>query len=258
HIDFRPFKKGVNIAEQKDREEQAEASREVISYSLKNRLTGKVVELPYAQYMAEFKSYPRTDWEIIETKMTESEVEHTKISDFIIYGPDDEDVTDQLLTNPNPYFLLICHKLYYDSAKSVEVEVSDTTAVIADTVIIGTDTSFVYEPKITTRRVNKRVFEWDKNFLDRFTSIILPFTKEAEAVGVKSVIVIGGADTGMITDFKDATGIDFTACSADDILLKTIIRSNPGIVLMKQGQILDKWHYRHLPSFDQVQAKYIK
>ena len=43
---------------------------------------------------------------------------------------------------------------------------------------------------------------------------------------------------------------------ADDILLKTIVRSNPGIVLMKDGKILDKWHYKKLPAFEDVQANY--
>lgn len=258
HTDFRPFKKGVDIAAQKELEEHAEASREVISYTLKNRLSGKIVEIPYNQYMAEFKSYPRADWEITDTKMTDLEVEHTKISDFIIYGPDDEDVTDQLLENPSPFFLIVCHKLYQHGSEVRDVQVSETMVVPADTVISETDTTFTYDTATITNTVKQTTYLWDEDYLARFKANVLPVLETAAQDGVKSVIVIGGADTGMINDFKKAAGIDFTACSADDILLKTIVRSNPGVVLMKEGVLLDKWHYRHLPSYTQIKADHIK
>ena len=45
---------------------------------------------------------------------------------------------------------------------------------------------------------------------------------------------------------------------ADDILLKTIVRSNPGPVLMKGGVILNKWHYRKLPDFEAVNEAHLK
>ena len=34
----------------------------------------------------------------------------------------------------------------------------------------------------------------------------------------------------------------------DGTTLKTIIRSNPGMILLKEGNIVDKWHYRHFPT----------
>ena len=40
----------------------------------------------------------------------------------------------------------------------------------------------------------------------------------------------------------------------DQTVLKTIIRSNPGYVLVKEGTILGKWHYNDTPSAEEVQS----
>lgn len=37
---------------------------------------------------------------------------------------------------------------------------------------------------------------------------------------------------------------------ADETLLKTIVRANPGILLLHQGTIIGKWHWRIMPKLD--------
>lgn len=45
---------------------------------------------------------------------------------------------------------------------------------------------------------------------------------------------------------------------ADATVLKTVIRSNPGLVLLKGPVVVDMWHYNDIPSFDEVSKKYFK
>ena len=52
----------------------------------------------------------------------------------------------------------------------------------------------------------------------------------------------------------DKTGAEYPFLMADDVLLKTIIRSNPGLVLLKKGTILMKWHYNDIPQEEDLKT----
>lgn len=58
-----------------------------------------------------------------------------------------------------------------------------------------------------------------------------------------------------VENFKQKTGAKYPFAVSDEIMLKTVIRSNPGLVLIKNGTILNHWHYRNLPEFKEPLQK---
>lgn len=48
--------------------------------------------------------------------------------------------------------------------------------------------------------------------------------------------------------WRDWTGADYPFCLVDDTELKTVIRSNPGLLLIKDGVILGKWSNNAMPN----------
>ena len=51
-----------------------------------------------------------------------------------------------------------------------------------------------------------------------------------------------------IDHWTDMTGAEYPFCNVDETTLKTIIRSNPGLVLLKGGVIVGKWSHNNLPT----------
>lgn len=64
---------------------------------------------------------------------------------------------------------------------------------------------------------------------------------------------VTGSGEEAIGQWIDNTGAEYPFLKADDVLLKTIIRSNPGLVLLKEGTILGKWHVNDLPTEDEME-----
>lgn len=66
---------------------------------------------------------------------------------------------------------------------------------------------------------------------------------------------VTGSSAEAIAYWKDHTGAEYPYLLADEVLLKTIIRSNPGLILLQGGTILEKWHYNNLPDEDTIKGE---
>ena len=58
-----------------------------------------------------------------------------------------------------------------------------------------------------------------------------------------------------IGSWRDQTGAEYAFCQTDDIILKTMIRSNPGLLLLKDGKVIRKWSHNDLPTEEELTTR---
>ncbi len=79
-------------------------------------------------------------------------------------------------------------------------------------------------------------------------------SKEMEQKGIHVV----GLTAGLYDDvenFRHTYDLEFPFLTCDGTTLKTVIRSNPGLVLLKNGTVVGKWHHNDIPTFEQLNAQ---
>lgn len=51
--------------------------------------------------------------------------------------------------------------------------------------------------------------------------------------------------------WQETTGAEYPFCQTDETVLRTIIRSNPGMLLLKDGKVIGKWSHNNLPVIEE-------
>ncbi|MBK7337164.1 MAG: hypothetical protein IPJ00_13820 [Saprospirales bacterium] len=255
-VDFRPFREGRNIAEIKMQEEEAANNVKTVSYILTNKESGEVINLPYEDYMKKFADYPKEKWSFEPIK-TEPAIPATKISEFDIQDEDGNSMTEDILAEPGYSIMIVAHEI-----TSLETIVTTTVVdsiYIVDTVkIAGTDSVTLVKKleKLSPKEVSTAQYSFDEDYVKYYTEKVNPLMEAAEKAGWKVYMVTAYAEPAYIESFRHAAQTAYPVYQADDILLKTIIRSNPGVVIWKGGTILKHYHIKRLPSPEKVLEKY--
>ena len=58
--------------------------------------------------------------------------------------------------------------------------------------------------------------------------------------------------------FQKEMGLAFPFLQSDEKLVKTIIRSSPGVILLHNGTVVMNWHHRRLPKWDYIKMNFVK
>lgn len=75
-----------------------------------------------------------------------------------------------------------------------------------------------------------------------------------------NIFMLGGtaSTSDKIDKFRHDNNIMFNIYQNDEKALKTILRCNPGLVLIHDGVVVNKWHYNDFPSVESLTKNYLK
>lgn len=75
------------------------------------------------------------------------------------------------------------------------------------------------------------------------------FCAKSYADNIATAVLVSSQPADIVK-FVNENKLHFDFYTADDIVLKSIVRSNPGLLLMKNGVILEKWHHNDIPDYE--------
>jgi uncharacterized membrane protein YphA (DoxX/SURF4 family) len=153
-------------------------------------------------------NYPYDDsvwmskWEFVEQRVVDP---NPRLHDLYIEDLDGNDVTAQIIENPDLQFILVSYDLV----------------------------------KANTKKMDE----------------ISRFIEKCNHNGYSFVILTASFEE-VIEIFKNKYELNADFYHADDITLMAMIRANPGLILMRDGVVLGKWHYNDFPDYEQVIGKF--
>ena len=195
-VDFRPYKIGNNIVEQR-----VEVPDKLnYGFTFENMETGETKRVAMADYTAA-KTDPMWEFTGDQDNIVLEKGIPAKIANFGAYNEDGFDVTDDILYNESYSFWVLSKSL---SKSNVEAW-TDLNAVSAYAI----ENDFAMFAFMTTNFEDAEIFRHEHQ-------CTYPFYQ------------------------------------ADETFIKTVIRSNPGLVLLKNGVVMGKWHYSDIPNKEEI------
>ena len=126
---------------------------------------------------------------------------------------------------------------------------------IHDFSIVAADGTEITEDLLNTDPVFLLVAYDIKNANEKVQNKINDFVNLAQQKGIEFVGLTSSSPKE-VDAFRHEHNSMFEYYYCDATTLKTIIRSNPGLLLLKKGTVTAMWHYNDFPTFEEVKTKY--
>lgn len=75
---------------------------------------------------------------------------------------------------------------------------------------------------------------------------------QSEKMGFSPVILTETGSADAMEAFRHELQLPVPYYFMDDVILKMMVRSNPGIMVLKDGTVIGKWHYNDIPDSDDL------
>ena len=172
------------------------------------------------------ENYPDSTWTLVryESKLIKKGYE-SPIHDFEIINANGDDLTWDILESEEPITLVVM----YDLAKADTTQMSKLEAMVRN-LHVDTDEAIAVDTIVS-----------DSTLCD---SILIEETPTiADAV---PFYILTGSSTDQIIAF----GLEYPMladyiCTCDPVTLKTIVRANPGVIVLQNGIVIDKYNLRN-------------
>mgnify|MGYP006269277647 CR=1 FL=1 len=73
-----------------------------------------------------------------------------------------------------------------------------------------------------------------------------------DKVKTAEVWVLTATGENIYSEYKTKYGLSYPYFFADATVLKTMVRSNPGLVFLRDGTVLEKWHHNDVPTISEI------
>lgn len=97
----------------------------------------------------------------------------------------------------------------------------------------------------------------DKTNLRALDHINALVTEAAEAYNIRAVLLTASS-TQQAEQISRELDLLTEIFYADAVPLKSMVRANPGVLLLRNGTVIDKWHYNTLPDFNILDNRYFE
>ena len=133
--------------------------------------------------------------------------------------------------------------------KSMEIVNKDALPKITDYAIWNDEGDFTKESL-----AGKKLLVFMLNTTKANPTKLLKIKELAKKLGKNNVQtwLVTSSDYNDVATFRNEHQLSFPFYYADATVIKTVIRSNPGLVLLQDGTVRGKWHYNDTPEIEQV------
>ena len=207
----------------------------------------------------DFRAYAK-EKSIIEGMKTADELGLTPPEYANIYVMKNTVTGEEFKINSSEY---IQNKIWEDTTLKL-LETSDETVLIKEGYeppILDFSIEFNGEDmtsSILTEKVVLLVLAYDISLTNPSAQEkINMLAEQLEKVGIMT-IGLSASSYDVIEEFRHEYQIMYPYCYTDPIVLKTMVRANPGLILLKEGVVVDKWTWRKMPKFEIINKKYLQ
>lgn len=125
----------------------------------------------------------------------------------------------------------------------------------ADLQIVDLDGNDVTNDIIRNPDYHLMMVTWDLTKADeKALAKVNALAEEAENNGMSFTAITSSLPSEIDTITKHLN-LQYAFHQADDVALKIMVRSNPGLILMKDGVVIDKWAYRDIPEYKELKLE---